>query len=57
MTAPQTVTDFISAARAAILAGNLDEAETLTKQAQALKALEGLTPPAEEVKRLPFAEG
>lgn len=51
MSNPQTVPEFVNAAKAAILAGNLDEAETLTKQAQALKAVEAITPPA-EIKRL-----
>src|SRR5690349_4755133 len=61
--AMQTVADFVKAARAAIVAGNLDEAETLTKQASALKAVEALEPPKAEVKtadttqRLPFPAG
>lgn len=39
---PSTVSDYTQLARAAIAAGNLDEAETYTKQASALKALDSL---------------
>lgn len=56
--------EYVAAAKAAIGAGNLDEAEVLTKQAQALKAVSALEEPptpepalaakAEPV-RLPFA--
>jgi HK97 family phage major capsid protein len=49
-----TVAAYIEQARAAIAAGNLDEAETFTKQAQALKALDGLEPKVDERSRLPF---
>lgn len=54
MTTAVTVSDYIKKARDAIVAGNLDEAETLTKQAQALKAVDDLTPPADPPVRLPF---
>lgn len=40
MSATPTVSEYVQKARDAIVAGNLDEAETLTKQAKALKALE-----------------
>jgi HK97 family phage major capsid protein len=59
----QTVSDFIRAAKAAVLAGKLDEAETYTKQAQALKTVEALESKEPEVKavdtsqRLPFPSG
>ena len=39
---PSTVSDYTQLARDAILAGKLDEAETFTNQAKALKALDGL---------------
>jgi hypothetical protein len=48
------VADYIQKARDAITSGNLDEAETFTKQAQALKALDGLEPKVDERSRLPF---
>jgi HK97 family phage major capsid protein len=57
----KTWQEFRDAAREAILTGNLDEAETLTRQASALKALDDMQPaaPAAEKKgapaRLPFA--
>ncbi len=40
----KTLQELIEAARKAILAGNLEEAETLTKQAKALQAVESLVP-------------
>lgn len=40
----KTLQELIEAARKAILAGNLEEAETLTKQAKALQAIEAITP-------------
>lgn len=49
-----TVADYIQKAREAIGLGNLDEAETLTKQATALKALADLEPKVDEKSRLPF---
>jgi HK97 family phage major capsid protein len=42
MTLPSTVADAVKAARAAIAAGNYDEAEQFTNHAKALKALEGV---------------
>lgn len=49
---PTTVSDFAKLAREAILAGNLDEAETFTGQAKALKALADLEPTVDTTKRL-----
>lgn len=39
-----TINEFVQKAQTAIAAGNLEEAETFTKQAKALKALEDLQP-------------
>src|SRR5688500_3627882 len=41
-----TLAELITAARAAVEAGNLDEAERLTNQARAIKALDVLETPA-----------
>jgi HK97 family phage major capsid protein len=49
-----TVSAYVEQARAAIAAGKLDEAETLTKQAQAVKALAALEPTVDPNARLPF---
>lgn len=54
MTTGQSVADFTQLARAAILAGNLDEAETYTKQAKALKSLDDLTPKVDTSVRPQF---
>lgn len=54
MSTPQTVSDFATLAREAILAGALDEAEKYTNQAKALKGLDALTPQVDATKRLPF---
>ena len=51
---PTTVSDYTQLARAAILAGNLDEAETYTKQAKAVKALDDLTPKVDASARPQF---
>lgn len=53
---PQTVSDFAKLAREAILAGNLDEAETYTNQAKALKSVDALTPTVDTSKRLDFGD-
>jgi HK97 family phage major capsid protein len=55
MSATPSVADYIQQARAAIADGKLDEAETLTKQASALKALDSLAPTVDPAARLPFA--
>lgn len=49
-----TVSAYVEKARAAIAAGNLDEAATFTEQAKAVKTLEGLTPTVNPSSRLPF---
>ena len=51
-----TVSAYVEKARAAIVAGNLDEAETFTKQAAAVKALADLEPKVDPASRLPFGE-
>jgi len=51
---PTTVFDYTQLARAAILAGNLDEAETYTKQAKAVKAVDDLTPKVDPSARPQF---
>lgn len=48
------VKTLIAEARQLILDGKLDEAEAKTKQASALKALDGLDTPSEPAARLPF---
>lgn len=58
MSTGQTVADFTQLARAAIIAGNLDEAETYTKQAKALKSLDDdLSPKVDATKRLDMGGG
>jgi HK97 family phage major capsid protein len=57
MSTGQTVADFTQLARAAIIAGNLDEAETYTKQAKALKSLDDLAPRVDATKRLDMGSG
>lgn len=59
---PQTIQEFLAAAKTAVLAGNLDVAEKYTKQAQALKAIEDAevktaapVTVAKSVQRLPFS--
>lgn len=55
----KTLAEIVSAARTAVLENRLDDAEALTKQAQALKSIESLDPapaPTPEVKRLPFGD-
>jgi hypothetical protein len=51
-----TVSGYVEKARAAIAAGNLDEAETYTQQAKAVKALADLEPKVDPASRLPFGE-
>jgi HK97 family phage major capsid protein len=51
-----TVSGYVEKARAAIAAGNLDEAETYTQQAKAVKALADLEPKVDPAARLPFGE-
>lgn len=51
---PSTVSDYTQLARAAILAGNLTEAETYTNQAKAVKALDELTPKVDASARPVF---
>lgn len=54
MSATPTVSEYIQKARDAIIAGNMDEAETLTKQAQAMKALVDIEPKVNPADRLDF---
>lgn len=56
MSATPTVSEYIEKAKAAIAAGNLDEAETFTGQAKALKSLADLEPIVDTSARLPFGE-
>lgn len=51
---PSTVSDYTRLARESILAGNLDEAETYTKQAKAIKALDDLSPKVDASARPQF---
>jgi len=51
-----TVSAYVEKARAAIAAGNIDEAEAITRQARAAKALVDLEPKVDPASRLPFAD-
>ena len=51
---PSTVSDFVKLSQAAILAGDLDQAETYKNQAFALKGLDELTPKVDASARPQF---
>lgn len=54
---PSTVSDFVRLSQAAIIAGDLDAAETYKKQAFALKGLDELTPRVDASQRLDMGNG
>jgi HK97 family phage major capsid protein len=54
---PSTVSDFVKLSQAAIIAGDLDAAETYKNQAFALKGLDELTPKVDASKRLDMGDG
>lgn len=54
---PQTVSDFVKLSQAAIIAGDLDAAETYKKQAFAMKGLDELTPKVNASARPQFGSG
>lgn len=56
-TGAQTVSDYVRLSREAIIAGDLDAAETYKKQAFALKGLDELTPQVDATQRPKFDEG